>query len=47
MRGGLQFVPDAALAALTAAKTPYSVEVPATYRHEVAALRGDAAVAIQ
>jgi hypothetical protein len=47
LRGGLHIVPEAALEALTAAKIPYSVEGPATYEHEVAALRGDAAAAIQ
>jgi hypothetical protein len=44
LRGGLHIVPEPALAALTAQKIPYTVKGPA---HEVAALRGDAAAAIQ
>jgi hypothetical protein len=45
--GGLHIVPEAALEALTAGKIHYTVKGPATYEHEVAALRGDAAAAIQ
>jgi hypothetical protein len=47
LRGGLHIVPEASLEALTAAKITYSVEGPASYEHEVAALRGDAAATIQ
>ena len=47
LRGGLHIVPEAALEALTAMKIPYAVKGPATYEHEVAALRGDAAAPIQ
>jgi hypothetical protein len=42
LRGGLHIVPEPALEALTD-----SVIGPATYEHEVAALRGDAAPTIQ
>ena len=47
LRGGLHIVPEAAPDALTAANIAYTVKGPATYEHEVAALRGDAAAAIQ
>jgi hypothetical protein len=47
LRGGLHIVPEPALQALTAAQIPYTVKGPATYEHEVAALRGDAAAPIQ
>jgi len=47
LRGGLHIVPEAALEALTAMKIPHTVKGPATYEHEVAALRGDAASTIQ
>jgi hypothetical protein len=47
LRGGLHIVPEPALELLTAAKIPYTVKGPATYEHEVAALRGDAAPTIQ
>jgi hypothetical protein len=39
MRDGLHIVPEPALEALTAEKIPYTVKGPATYEHEVAALR--------
>ena len=47
LRGGFHIVPEPALEALTAAKIPYTVKGPATYEHEMAALRGDAAGAVQ
>jgi hypothetical protein len=47
LRGGLHIVPEPALEALTAQKIPYTVKGPATYEHEVAALRGDAAAPVQ
>jgi hypothetical protein len=47
LRGGLHIVPEPALDVLTAEKIPYSVKGPATYEHEMAALRGDAAATIQ
>ena len=47
LRGGLHIVPEPALDALTAANIPFTVKGPATYEHEVAALRGDAAAPIQ
>ena len=47
LRGGLHIVPEPALEALTAEKIPYIVKGSATYEHEVAALRGDAAATIQ
>lgn len=47
LRGGLQIVPEPALEVLTAEKIPYTVKGPATYEHEMAAFRGDAASAIQ
>lgn len=46
LRDGLHIVPEPALAVLTAEKIPYSVKGPATYEHEVAALRGAAAFAL-
>jgi hypothetical protein len=47
LRGGLHIVPEPALEALTAQNIAYTVKGPATYEHEVAALRGDAAAPIQ
>ena len=47
LRGGLHIVPEPALEALTAQNVPYTVKGPATYEHEVAALRGDAAAPVQ
>jgi hypothetical protein len=47
LRGGLHIVPEAALEALTAQNISYLVKGPATYEHEVAALRGDAAASVQ
>jgi hypothetical protein len=47
LRGGLHIVPEPALEALKAQNIPYTVKGPATYEHEVAALRGDAAAPIQ
>src|SRR3954469_3703791 len=47
LRGGLHIIPEPALEALTAANIPYAMKGPATYEHEVAALRGDAASTIQ
>ncbi len=47
LRGGLHIVPDAALAALASQNIPYSVKGKATYEHQMAALRGDAAEAVQ
>jgi hypothetical protein len=47
LRGGLHIVPEPALEALTAANISYTVKGPATYEHEMAALRGDAAAPIQ
>jgi hypothetical protein len=47
LRDGLHIVPEPALEALTAQQIPYTVKGPATYEHEVAALRGDAAATVQ
>jgi hypothetical protein len=47
LRGGLHIVPEPALEVLTAANIQYTVKGPATYEHEMAALRGDAAATIQ
>lgn len=47
MRGGLHIVPDAALAALANENIAFSVRGKATYEHQMAALRGDAAPAVQ
>jgi hypothetical protein len=47
LRGGLHIVPEPAFEALNAQKIPYTVKGPATYEHEMAALRGDAAAPIQ
>ncbi len=47
LRGGLHIVPEPALEALTSEKIPYVVKGPATYEHEVTALRGDPAETIQ
>lgn len=47
LRGGLHIVPEPALEVLTAEKIAHTVKGPATCEHEVAALRGDAASAIQ
>jgi len=46
LRGGIHIVPEPALEALTAQNVPYTVKGPATYEHEMAALRGDAAETI-
>jgi hypothetical protein len=47
LRGGLHIVHEPALEALKAQNIPYTVKWPATYEHEVAALRGNAAAPIQ
>ena len=47
LRGGLHIVPQPALEALTAQNIAYTVKGPATYEHEVAALRGNAAATVQ
>jgi hypothetical protein len=47
LRGGLHIVPEPALEALDAKNIPYTVKGPATYEHEMAALRGDAAAPVQ
>jgi hypothetical protein len=47
LRGGLHIVPQPALEALTAQNIAYTVKGPATYEHEVAALRGAASTPIQ
>lgn len=47
LRGGLHIVPEAALEALKAQSIACTVKGPATYEHELAALRGDAAAPIQ
>ena len=47
LRGGLHIVPEPALEAPTKENIPYTVKGPATYEHEVAALRGDAATPVQ
>jgi hypothetical protein len=47
MRGGLHIVPDAALEALANENFAFSVRGKATYEHQMAALRGDAAPAVQ
>ncbi|HEX4590445.1 MAG TPA: hypothetical protein VH120_10980 [Gemmataceae bacterium] len=47
LRGGLHIVPEPALESLRAENIPYTVRGPATYEHEVAALRGDAAASIR
>jgi hypothetical protein len=47
LRGRLHIVPEPALQVLTAEEIPYTVMGSATYEHEVAALRGDAAATIQ
>jgi hypothetical protein len=47
LRGGLHIVPEPALDALRAERIPFTVKGPATYEHEMAALRGDAAAPIQ
>jgi hypothetical protein len=47
LRGGLHIVPEAALELLKAEKIPFTEKGPATYEHEMAAFRGDAAAAIQ
>lgn len=46
LRGGLHIVPEPALEALKTENIPFTVKGPATYEHEVAALRGDAAAII-
>lgn len=40
LRGGRHIVPESALEALTAANIAHTVKGPATYEHEMAALRG-------
>ena len=47
LRGGLHIVPEPALEALTAANIPYTLKGPATYEHQMAAFRGDAAAPVQ
>jgi hypothetical protein len=47
LRGGFHIVPEPALEALTAQNIPYTVKGPATYEHEVAALRGAPAAPVQ
>jgi hypothetical protein len=47
LRGGIHIVPEPALEALKAKGIPYTVKGPATYEHQVAALRGDVATSIQ
>jgi len=47
LRGGMHIVPEAALEALASQNIPYSVKGKATYEHQMAALRGDAAEAVQ
>ena len=47
LRGGLHIVPELALELLTAANIPYTVQGPATYEHEMAAFRRDAAATVQ
>jgi hypothetical protein len=47
LRGGLHIVPEAALEALASQNIPYSVKGTATYEQQMAALRGDAAAAVQ
>lgn len=42
LRGGVHIVPEPVLEALTAEGIPYTLKGPATYEHEMAALRGDA-----
>ncbi len=46
LRGGLHIVPEPALQALTAENIRYTVKGPASYEHEMAALRGDAAATV-
>jgi hypothetical protein len=47
LRGGLHIVPEAALEALASQNIPYAVKGKATYEQQMAALRGDAAAAVQ
>ncbi len=47
LRGGLHIVPEPALEALASQNIPYAVKGKATYEHQMAALRGDAAAALQ
>lgn len=47
IRGSLHIVPEIALDALAAANVPYVVKGPATYEHEMAALRGDVTAPVQ
>jgi hypothetical protein len=47
LRGQLHIVPEPVLEALKAKNIPYAVKGPATYEHEVTALRGDSAASIQ
>lgn len=47
LRGGLHIVPESALPALASQNIPYAVKGKATYEQQMAALRGDAAPAVQ
>lgn len=47
LRGGLHIVPEAALEALASQNIPYAVKGKASYAQQMAALRGDAAAALQ
>jgi hypothetical protein len=47
LRGGLHIVPESALPALASQNIPYSVKGKATYKQQMAALRGDAAAPFQ
>jgi len=41
LRGGLHIVPEPALSALTEQRILFAVKGPATYEHEIAALRSE------
>ncbi len=47
LRGGIHTVPEGALEALASQNIPYSVKGKASYEHQMAALRGDAAATVQ
>ncbi len=47
MRDSIHIVPEAAIDALTSQNIPFTVKGKATYEHQMAALRGSAAPAIQ
>jgi hypothetical protein len=47
LRGGLHIVPEPALEALASQNIPFAVKGKATYEHQMAALRGDAAATVQ